>query len=91
MIEFFGNSLHKYGENQLFSDIDPEINHFPNLYPNFPSNLNCEYYDIVKFNTLPLKSNHDLAIFHVNSRLPFIKICQLNALFELLETKFDII
>ena len=91
MIEFFGDYLREDRENQLFSDIDPEINHFSNLYPNFPSNFNCEYYDITKFNTLPLKSNHDLAIFHVNIRSLFNKIDQLYALLELLKTKFYII
>ena len=63
MIQFFGDSLRDDRENQLFSDVDPEINHFSNLYPNFLSNYNCKYFDITKFIALPLKSNHDLAIY----------------------------
>ena len=59
----------------LFSDIDPEIIHFSNLYPNFPSNFICEYYDnISKFNALPVKSYHDLAIFHVKFDLYLTKL-----------------
>ena len=55
--------------NQIFDDIDAELNHFNALYPNTFDDSSCQYYSNDNFNLnfqniVPT----DFKIFHINIR-----------------------
>ena len=73
------------------ADIDPELNHFSELYPDIHSSIISKYYSIEAFNKIDSKSSNDLAVIHVNVRSLFNKLDHFQALLDLLAVKFDII
>lgn len=77
--------------NDFFSEIDPEINHFSQIFPDTQANFNSEYYDIGKFNLNCSTTSNDIAILHINIRSLFHKIEHLKGLLAQLKVKFDIL
>ena len=60
--------------NSFFSDIDPEINHFSQIFPDTHATFNSEYFDIGKYNLNCSAASNDIALFHINIRSLFHKI-----------------
>ena len=85
-----------YDEDEpLFPDLDPEVNHLNEMYPNLFSNSKCQYYDMNSFNNLQWQSSgtSDLSILHVNIRSlgADSKMEQVGALLHFLNRKFHIL
>ena len=78
-------------QEDIFTDIDPELNHFSQLYPELSSTYKSDYYDIPKFNTIFSNNSKDLSLIHINIRSLFHKIDHLQALFDQLIVNFDVI
>ena len=74
-----------------FSEIDSDLNHFQNIYPDLFNENRSQYYDIDKFNTINYDPTNDLAIIHINARSMCANFDQFHLLFDLLKHKFDII
>ena len=83
--------ISEFDQEGIFADIDPELNHFSQLYPELNSTYKSDYYDITKFNTILSKNSKDLSLIHINIRSLFHKIDHLQALFDQLIVDFDII
>ena len=75
----------------IFSEIDADINHFQDIYPDLFNENSSKYYDINSFNSIDFNSNHDLAIIHINARSLNANFDQFYALFDILKIKFDVI
>ena len=76
--------------NELFNDIDVDLNHFNEIYPDLnDANIN-QYYDSKSFNDLNLNKN-DFRLFHHNIRSLNKNLDQLSALLSTLNSKFDIL
>ena len=79
------------GSNYPFPEIDADLNHFMNIYPDLFNEDRSHYYDIDKFNSLECDPSFDLSVIHVNARSMSANFDQFYALFDLLRLKFDII
>ena len=54
--------------NDLFSEIDVDVNHYRELYPHLFENSNDQCYTIDRFNQKFADRSCDLSIFHANIR-----------------------
>ena len=77
--------------NNFFSEIDPEINHFSQVFPDTHECFNSEYFDIGKFNLKCSTTPNDVAILHINIRSLFHKIEHLIGFLKQLKVRFDIL
>ena len=77
--------------NRVFEDIDADINHLNNLFPNLNNDEECKYYDSDKFNQ-EIRNNHNsLSIINFNIRSLTANIDTFNAFLSTLNTNFDIL
>lgn len=73
------------------SDVDVDINHFNEIYPEILSESQSKYYDSNSFKLLDNKTPNDIAILGINIRSLHGKLDELQAWITLLECRFDII
>ena len=79
--------------SSFFDDIDVDLNHFENLYPNLIHNRNNQYYDDDRFNST-LASNdcvRDLSVVHLNIRSINANGSDFITYLSLLNRKFDVV
>ena len=74
-----------------FTDIDIDLNHFQNVYPDLFNENHSQYYNIDQFNSLNVKCNSDFSVIHINARSIGANFDQFCALFDILKCKFDVI
>ena len=72
-------------------DIDGDVNHFGNLYPDLDNESRSRYYDIDSFNADCRKGKSDLALLHLNVRSLYSKLDNLISYITLLNIDFDVI
>jgi len=77
--------------NDIFVDIDADVNHLNVQYPQSDSHKQSEYYDVNKFNSLSYNTNSDLSIVHLNCRSLACNKDEIVVLLDLLKIKFDVI
>ena len=79
------------GFNSDFEDIDPDINHLNEIYPDYNVGNTSEYYDISKFNHDYKHNQRNLTLYHLNvcSLLP--KCDEVQTELSLLECQFDVL
>ena len=53
-------------QTDRLGDIDPDINHFNEIYPDLNDRDFCRYYDFHSLHERLAKSRSDLTVFHVN-------------------------
>ena len=58
----------EFDDTGIFDDIDVELNHFQEIYPNLSNSESSNYYNLETFNKLPGKNKNDLSIFYQNIR-----------------------
>ena len=70
-----------FGEDSdiLFPELDADINHFNDLYPDIEASICSEYYDTEKLKTFRT-TNSDFALFSFNTRSLFRHYDELHAL-----------
>ena len=78
-------------EDELFPQINADLNHFNEIYPQFKTDEQSNYYDINTFNESIHNVISDLAIIHLNIRSLSANFDHVYALFQMLDIKFDII
>ena len=76
----FAQSIEDLDQRDVFTDIDPELNSFSQLYPDLNSVHKSEYCDITKFNSINSNSLKDLSLVHINIRSLYHKVDHLFAL-----------
>ena len=84
-------NLMNQDNNDIFNDIDPEINHFAEIFPDLNNSEQCDYYFIDKFNEHCIRNMNDLNIIHCNIRYPYMHHDEFLALLSILCVKFDIL
>ena len=52
-------------EDELFPQIDTDLNHFNEIYPQLNHNDQSNYYDIDTFNEIKYTLNENVAIIHL--------------------------
>ena len=72
-------------------DIDPNMNHFSQIYPDLNSVHKSQYHDFTKFNTINSNSLKDLSLVHINIRSLYHEADHLLALQNQLVVKIDLI
>ena len=77
--------------NSIFEDIDADINHLNNLFPDLNSNEESKYYDTHKFNSETVNNNNNFSILNLNIRSITSNFDTLNAFLSTLHIKFDIL
>ena len=77
-------------DNDIFSDIDANLNHFNEIYPDLNNVNKSQYYEQKAFNNLKITDN-DFKLFHHNIRSLNRNFDQLTALLSTLKTKFDVL
>jgi len=77
--------------NDILLNIDADVNHFNELYPQLETNSQSEYHDISKLNSLDYLPNRDLSVIHLNCRSLNANYDEILALFDLVKIKFDVI
>ena len=90
MVLFFKVSLMN---PDRFDEIDADLNHFEELYPEL-CHISNQYYDVEKFNdTFGVNGSvvNDLSVIHVNVRSLNANGNDLNVFLSLLNLKFDIV
>jgi len=81
-------SIHE--DDDLFPDLDVDMNHFNELYPD-SIEQRSEYYNSQKFNDEIEVTVSDISVVHMNVRSLSCNIDEVLALFSSLRCKFDII
>ena len=71
--------------------MDPEINHFNELYPDFNSDMPCRYYDTDSLNSSVSSSERDLCVFHMNIRSLFNKHDDFCNFLGVINCTFDVV
>ena len=77
--------------NHIFSDIDPEVNHFAEIFPYLNNSEHSDYYSIDKFNENCGTNVNDLNIIHSNIRSLYAHHDEFLALRNVLSVKFSIL
>ena len=77
-------------ENVLFPELDADIQHFGELYPDLNISMESEYYDMTKINALTV-TDTDFSIFSHNCRSLHGHFDELSALLNSINFKFDVI
>ena len=77
-------------QNSIFSNIDVDLNHIPELQQQNDFNYSSQYFDEEGFNSLCI-DDKDLRILHLNIRSLCSCMKDLCALLTSLKVKFDII
>ena len=54
--------------DDIFNDIDPEINYFAEIFPDLNNSEHSDYYSIDKFNENYVTNVNDLNVIHCNIR-----------------------
>ena len=75
-------------EDVLFPELDADINHFNELYPDTNTSVCSEYYNVDKFNDIH-RTNTDFSLFSYNSRLILRHYDELHTLLSCLSRRFD--
>ena len=76
----------------ILEDIDVEINHFNNAFPDVLNNQNCLYYNVETFNSKFNDLNQtDLSIIHLNIRSLAANGDDFNSYISMLNLNFDVI
>lgn len=70
-------------------DLDVDINHFNQVYPNLDGLNQSKYYDYDLFNSDCVKSSADFAVYHSNVRSLYPKYSDFLAHLSLLDCTFD--
>ena len=81
----------EFDDTGIFNDIDVELNHFQEIYPNLSNSESSNYYNLETFNKLPGKNKNDLSIFYQNIRSLNSNYDNVSDLLSSLECKFDIL
>ena len=76
--------------DNIFNDIDPEINHFAEIFPDL-NNSEHSYYSIDKFNENCFTNVNDLNIIHCNIRSLYAHHDEFLALLSVFRVKFYIL
>ena len=74
--------------NDFLYDVDADLHHFNQLYPDLNNGNQGEYYNL---NQCCLKSPNDFALFHVNICSLIPKMDDLHTVLSTLRCKFDVI
>ena len=77
----------------IFDEIDADLNHFEQLYPELSRNNN-QYYDNERFNSIfgvNGSSVNDFSVIHVNIRSLNANRSDLNVYLSSLNIKFDVV
>ena len=77
-------------DNVLFPELDVDIQHFGELYPDLNISTESEYYDQTKINALTV-TDADFSIFSHNCRSLHGHFDELSALLNSINFKFDVI
>ena len=78
--------------DDIFNDIDPEVNHFAEIFPDLNNSEHSDYYSIVKFNENFVTNVNDLYIIHYNIRSLYAHHDEfLSLLLNVLRVKFAIL
>ena len=78
-------------ENHIFDDIDADVNHFDNLFPDLNFENRCLYYDSNEFNTNVNYNKDNFSLMNLNIRSISANIDTLNAFLSSLCIQFDIL
>ena len=74
----------------IFSDIDSEVNHFAEIFPDLNSSEHSDYYSIDKFNENCITNVKDLNIIHCKIRSLYAHHDEFFVLLIILRVKFYI-
>ena len=77
--------------DDIFSDIDSEVNHLAEIFPDVNNSEHSDYYSIDKFNENCATNVNDLNIIHCNIRSLYAHHDEFLALLSVLRVKFDIL
>ena len=77
-------------ENVLFSELDADIQHFGELYPDLDASMESEYYDLAKINALTV-ADTDFSILSHFCRSLNGHFNELSTLLNSINFNFDII
>ena len=78
-------------KDNIFSDIDPEVNHCAEIFPDLNNSEHSDYYSIHKFNENCVTNVNDLNIIYCNIRSLYEHHDGFLALLSVLRVKFDIL
>ena len=81
----------EFNNNDFLDNIDVELNHFQDVYPNLNCKENSKYYNIDNYNKSTSNNNSDLKIFHQNIRSLNANYDYILGLFNSLNVQFDIL
>ena len=76
--------------SDIATDLDVDVCHFSELYPNLDSDSQSLYYDVDKLDSFDHKSSN-FSVLHLNIRSLLSKIDELSSLLSILEYRFDLI
>ena len=77
--------------DDIFNDIDPEVNNFAEIFPDLNNSEHSDYYLIDKFNENCVTNANDLNIIHCNIRSLYAHHDEFLSFFSVLRVKFDIL
>ena len=77
--------------DDIFNDIDPEVNHFAEIFPDLNNSELSDYYSIYKFNENCVTNVSDLNIIHCNIRFLYAHHDEFRSLLSVLLVKFYIL
>ena len=77
--------------NNVFENIDADVNHLDNLFPDLNSNEESNYYDSNKFNKEISKNEDSFSVFNHNIRSITANLDALNAFLSIIKMKFDVL
>ena len=77
--------------DDIFNDIDPEVNHFAEIFADLNNSEHSDYYSIDKFNENCVTNVNDLNIIHCNIRSLSAHHDEFLSLLSVLWVKFDIL
>ena len=75
----------------IFNDIDPEVNHFAEIFPDLNNSEHRDYCSIDKFNENCVTNVNDLNIIHCNIRSLYAHHDEFLSLLGVLRVKFNIL
>ena len=77
--------------DDIFNDIDPEVNHFAEIFPILITSEHSDYYSIGQYNENCVTNVNDLNIIQSNIRSLYAHHDEFLALLSVLRVKFDIL
>ena len=78
-------------KEDIFNDIDPDVKHFAEIFPDLNNSEHSDYYSIYKLNKNCVTNVTDLYIIHYNIRFLYVRHDEFLALVSVLHVKFDIL